>query len=261
MSRHPDFPGIQRRLKALGLYDFPIDDVFGPGMSSGVDQALTLLERAHADLAPKPASPALPPPPAPPAARNPLMDTSLPKVPAQYAWLRDAGVLPRHLTIGLNLIGTTETPGAANNPIIMNWAKVCRDAGVNVAGFTADSVPWCGLFMAYVMVEAGRTNEAKAIGGTLWALNWSKFGVDGGQPELGDILTFTRNGGGHVGIYIGEDTGYFHLLGGNQSDRVNIMRIAKSRMHRCRQPRYINKPRSATVRILSAVGAISTNEA
>lgn len=254
MTQHADFPAIQRRLKALGLYDYPIDDEYGEGMSAGLDQALTLLERAHADLLPKPAAPPL-------RAGNPLFDASLPKVPQRYAWLRSAGVLPRHLTVALNLIGTVETAGAANNPIIMAWAKRCREAGVNVSGYTADSVPWCGLFMAYCMVVAGRAEEAKLIGGTLWALNWSKFGTEGGQPELGDVLTFTRNGGGHVGIYIGEDTGYFHLLGGNQSDRVNIMRIAKSRMNRCRQPLYQNKPVSAKVRILSAVGEVTDNEA
>jgi uncharacterized protein (TIGR02594 family) len=255
MTTHPDFPRIQTRLKALGLYDLPIDDEYGAGMGSALDQALTLLERAHADLRPKPTASVTAP------SVGTLMNAALPKVPARYAWLRDAGVLPKHLTIALNLIGTVETAGAANNPVIMGWAKRCKEAGVNVAGYTADSVPWCGLFMAYVMVEAGRADEAKVIGGTLWALNWSKFGADGGQPELGDILTFNRNGGGHVGIYIGEDTGFYHLLGGNQSDKVNIMRIAKSRMHRCRQPLYKNKPASVQVKILSAIGEVSTNEA
>ena len=30
-----------------------------------------------------------------------------------------------------------------------------------------------------------------------------------GDPVLGDILVFHRAGGGHVGIYVGEDAGKF----------------------------------------------------
>ena len=35
---------------------------------------------------------------------------------------------------------------------------------------------------------------------------------------LGDILTFKRNGGGHVGLYVGEDKDCYHVLGGNQGN-------------------------------------------
>lgn len=252
MTRHPDFPQIQQRLARLGLYDFTIDDIWGNGMSSGIDQALTLLERAHADLKPFDAA----------TGGQDLLDPALPKIPKEYAWLRTVGYLPRHLRVALNLYGTLEAAGSRDNPQIMAWAKACREAGIDVKGYTADSVPWCGLFMAYVMLEADRVAEAKAIGGTLWALNWSKFGEAGGQPELGDILTFTRNGGGHVGFYIGEDSAYYFVLGGNQSDRVNIMRLKKGRMHACRQVPYNVKPASATVRILTGSGApVSRNEA
>lgn len=250
-TRHRDFPLVQQRLARLGLYDSPIDDEWGPGMSSGVDRALTLLERAHADLKPLDLA----------TAGHDLMDESLPKIPAGYEWLRRAGYLPKHLRVALNLIGVMEHAGSADNPQIMAWARECRAAGVNVDGYTADSVPWCGLFMAYCMVAGDRAKEAKAIGGTLWALNWSKFGEDGGQPELGDILTFKRKGGGHVALYIGEDANYYHVVGGNQSDRVNIMRIAKARMHACRQPPYRSKPESVKVRIVAASGTISRNEA
>jgi uncharacterized protein (TIGR02594 family) len=73
----------------------------------------------------------------------------------------------------------------------------------------------------------------------LWALSWSAFGAkpaldrDRGSPAaaLGDVLVFVRNGGGHVGLYVGEDASAFHLLGGNQSDRVCITRLAKSRLY------------------------------
>jgi hypothetical protein len=43
---------------------------------------------------------------------------------------------------------------------------------------------------------------------------------------LGDVLAFVRNGGGHVGLYVDEDASAYHVLGGNQSDRVSITRVA-----------------------------------
>jgi uncharacterized protein (TIGR02594 family) len=186
------------------------------------------------------------------------MTYSFPKLDRRYAWLEKLDYLPRHVDEALKLYGTVEVPGAADNPVIMGWRNECRAAGVDVAGYSADSVPWCGLFIAAVMLRAGRQPPEKP----LWALNWGKFGVDGGQPELGDVLTFKRNGGGHVAIYIAEDRdGFYHVLGGNQGDRVNIMRIQKARMHSCRQPPYKTKPAQVRPFIVDAAGAVSTNEA
>lgn len=239
MTSHPDFPEIQRRLKALGLYNAPIDDDWGPGMAGGISKALATIEDARG----------IKPPPAP----------KWPKLPVAYEWLRDPKLdpLPRHLSEALNLIGTVELAGAANSPTIMGWRDELNRDGVPIVGYSADSVAWCGLFMAAVMHRAQRD----VVDSPLWALNWSKWGEPGGQPELGDLLTFKRDGGGHVALYIAEDTaGYFHVLGGNQSDQVNIMRIAKSRMAACRQPPYINKPASVRPRIVSASGRVSTNE-
>lgn len=243
-ARHMDFVAVQTRLKTLGFYSAPIDDEWGPGMAAGIDRALAQLEKL-AGIKPEP----------------PALAFSPAKLPVAYAWLRDERQLPRHLTAALSLYGTLETAGAGNNPAIMGWRDACMSEGVDIRGYTGDAVPWCGLFIAYVMVLSGRAKQV--VDGPLWALNWSKFGVDGGQPELGDILTFKREGGGHVALYIGEDSaGYYHVLGGNQSDRVNIMRIAKKRMHACRQPAYIDKPSGIRPIIVSAGGApVSRNEA
>lgn len=246
-ASHPDFPRFQRRMKALGHYDGSIDGQWGPIMSAGLDEMLTLMERARDDLEPFDEA----------TGGQDLLSEEFAELPSSYKWIREIGYIPKHMRAALNLLGVYEKPGRANNPQIMAWAEECREAGLNVAGYTADSVPWCGLFVAYVMLAAGR----KSVDAPLWALNWSRYGEDGGQPEFGDILTFKRNGGGHVGFYVAEDQLYYHVLGGNQSDKVNIMRIAKSRMHNCRQPPYRNKPASARPFVVSARGAVSRNEA
>lgn len=248
--RDPRFRLIQRRLANLGLYALPIDDEFGDGMDSGISRALAELERLHD-------APALQAEEAAAATGDAAAIRA--KLPAHHRWLADEfDSLPRHMKVALMLHGTIETPGSGNSATIMGWASELRAAGIPVTGYSADSVPWCGLFAAIVMHLAGRP----VVKDPLWALNWSKWGEDGGAPELGDLVTFKRDGGGHVGFVIGIDKeGYIHTLGGNQSDKVNIMRIALTRMHACRQPAYRTKPASVRHVIVAANGAVSKNEA
>jgi uncharacterized protein (TIGR02594 family) len=145
-------------------------------------------------------------------------------LPSRYAWLaREPG--PKMIVEALKLYGTMEKPGTADNPIIIGWAK---EVGGEVADvYRADSIPWCGLFMAVVAKRAGKEPPKHP----LWALSWSAFGAKADTPALGDVLVFTRGTGGHVGLYVGEDATAFHVLGGNQSDRVCIARIAKARLY------------------------------
>jgi cell wall-associated NlpC family hydrolase len=78
---------------------------------------------------------------------------------------------------------------------------------------------------------------------------------------LGDILTFKRNGGGHVGIYAGEDATHYHVLGGNQNNSVSVTRIAKSRLHQARRTAWkVAQPANVRKVFLEAKGTITTNE-
>jgi cell wall-associated NlpC family hydrolase len=79
---------------------------------------------------------------------------------------------------------------------------------------------------------------------------------------LGDVLTFKRDGGGHVGIYVGEDDKHYHVLGGNQGNSVSISRIAKTRLYKARRTTWkIAQPANVRVVKLEAKGVITTNEA
>jgi uncharacterized protein (TIGR02594 family) len=172
-------------------------------------------------------------------------------LPAAYAWL-DEIQPPRMVQEALACFGTIETPGSGNSPTILEWAK---EVGLQ-AIYTADSIPWCGLFMALCAKRAGKQLPTSP----LWALSWSKWGTQGGQPRLGDVLTFKRDGGGHVALYIGEDQTAYHVLGGNQSDAVTITRVAKGRLYSVRRS-YNTMPESAVPHVLASTGALSTNEA
>lgn len=92
-------------------------------------------------------------------------------------------------------------------------------------------IPWCGDFVETCIAvtlpkESIPTNPYAAI-------NWLKFGKYV-KPSYGCILVFHRGDPksweGHVGFYVGEDSSYYHVLGGNQSNSVSITKIAKSRL-------------------------------
>lgn len=178
----------------------------------------------------------------------------MPIAKSKFAWLDSLSPLPRMVVEARKLVGIVEKPGQSSNPIIMGWADELGGTVEDV--YTADSVAWCGLFMAIVAKRAGKT----PVTDPLWALNWGKFGELAGQPALGDVLTFIRPGGGHVALYIGEDQTAYHVLGGNQSDQVCYDRIDKTRLRAARRPAYMNKPATVKPYILAAEGTLSTNE-
>lgn len=175
-------------------------------------------------------------------------------LPRKYQWLLDEPG-PKTVLEFLKIHGIDEDPGKANDPDIMAWA---RELGYG-STYTADSIPWCGLTMGVIARRAGK--DIEPVGNILWALNWAKFGVHVDVPMLGDVLTFKRNGGGHVGIYIAEDAACYHVGGGNQSDDTSITRIAKERLYRARRPIYINQPANIRRVWMNASGPVSKNEA
>ena len=165
---------------------------------------------------------------------------------------------PAHLRAARELIGTRELPGVASSRTIMGWAALL---GMRILGiaYGADSVPWCGLFVAHCLRVGGIDLAGMRI--AVRASAWADWGIalpaSGLMP--GAILVFSRAGGGHVAFYVGEDATHYYVLGGNQSDGVNIMRIARSRCIARRWPAGL--PRTGVpVRMAAAGVAISSNE-
>lgn len=117
-----------------------------------------------------------------------------------------------------------------DNPKILKFAQLI--GGPIAKDYTNDSIPWCGLFVSYCMSQVGIT----PVDQPLWALSWSDFGVKLKEPAYGCVITFKRNGGGHVAFYMGEDSSYYFCLGGNQSDSVCLTKIDKSRAQAFRWP-------------------------
>lgn len=131
-------------------------------------------------------------------------------------------------------IGTKEY-SSGNNPKILKWADLVGKPISN--DYSADSIPWCGLFVAYVFSQIG----VIPVDQPLWAKSWTSFGFGLSEPAFGCVTVFSRNGGGHVGFYLGENASYYFILGGNQSDMVSIKQIAKNRAIAFRWPKGMEK--------------------
>lgn len=175
-------------------------------------------------------------------------------LPKEYEWLyKELG--PRLLVEALKDYGLKEVPGTKNDPTIMKWAK-----DLKISWYTADSIPWCGLAMGAWAEHAGYGFDKNKL---LAAKEWANWGdkIDKDKAMLGDVLTFTRTGGGHVGLYISENDKQFCVLGGNQGDSVSFTWIDKSRLHSVsRSPFKIGQPANVRKIFTNKKGVSSTNE-
>lgn len=135
---------------------------------------------------------------------------------------------PLWLEAGIRLINVKETPGAGDNPQILEWA---REEGGDIAKeYRHDSIAWCALFANHCLTKAGLKGTE-----TLWALdfagNWPSVKLIG--PAVGAFAPMTRTGGGHIIQVVGRDQhGNIMGLGGNQSDQVSILPFPVSRLNR-----------------------------
>lgn len=135
-------------------------------------------------------------------------------------------MFPPWMETAQRLIGVKEVRGSRDNPDILRWAQIV--GGWTASYYKRDSIPWCGLFVAYVLIQNGIRPSPEALRAKAWKYNWPD-GKEIPGPAFGCLVVFTRTGGGHVGFYVSEDANYYHILGGNQSDAVNIQRISKQR--------------------------------
>lgn len=171
-----------------------------------------------------------------------------------YEWLwTEPG--PTMLREMLAMYGTKEVPGEKNSPVIMGWAEETNTT------YPGDATAWCGLATSVAAKRAGWPYFPGK--NALWARNWALWeqNVPIERAMLGDVLVFSRGSGGHVGLYVGEDDTHYHVLGGNQSDTVNIVRIEKSRCIAVRSAKWkIAQPRNVRKVFLSASGAPVSNK-
>lgn len=157
------------------------------------------------------------------------LDALLPPAAPAAAPPSVLGVAP-WLSVMRAITGTKEAAGSADSPIILGWVKTIVDTYPDLKGtvgwYNHDSIPWCGLAAAYALTKAGFKPPKLALGAANYFNDWPD-GYKLNAPCPGAILVKTRVGGGHVTFYECEDANYYYCRGGNQSDMVNVSRIAK----------------------------------
>lgn len=146
-------------------------------------------------------------------------------------------------------MGEREIPGPRHNRwIAEGWKRL------GAGWFTDDETPWCGFFVAHCIEQAGLPFPALFPRAMSWA-DWGKPC----KPAVGAVGVFKRPGGGHVGFLVGENAADYYVLGGNQSNAVNIMPLARNRLVATRWPASLALPDPGLPRMTG--GVRSTNEA
>lgn len=121
---------------------------------------------------------------------------------------------PPWLARAIALRGLYEHAGSADNPVILEMARIC--GGQIARTYLHDAIAWCALFVNYVLVASGQPGND-----SLWALDFANYGIKLPGPAVGAIACKKRSSGGHVFIVIGRDSaGRLVGIGGNQSDMV-----------------------------------------
>jgi uncharacterized protein (TIGR02594 family) len=116
----------------------------------------------------------------------------------------------------LSHYGLKEVDGVASNPEIIEMGK---DLGFDVADDSTTA--WCSLLVNYFAKKCGYEYSGK-----LDARSWLKMPVVALKPSIGDVVVLWRESPsswkGHVGVFINWDEKNIWILGGNQSNQLNI---------------------------------------
>lgn len=163
---------------------------------------------------------------------------------------------PAWLTAARAKLGTREILGPTHNNALLAFLNTA--AKWNGVVWRDDEMPWCGGFVAACLVAAGVEPVKIAARAKSWA-GWGAL-LRPSRLAPGAVLVFEREGGGHVGFYVGEDASTYHVLGGNQGNAVSITRIAKSRLVASRWPRDC-PVNGGPIQLFANSRPVSSNEA
>ncbi|MCC8379132.1 TIGR02594 family protein [Xenorhabdus sp. PB30.3] len=134
---------------------------------------------------------------------------------------------PKWIEEGYKYIGVHEIKGDHHHPHILQWWKEIKRGGIR-----DDETPWCAAYVGAMFERVGiRSSRFES------AKSYLAWGIPLKAPYYGCVAVFTRQGGGHVGFVVGvAENGDLMILGGNQSDEVNIRSFPRSRVSGYRWP-------------------------
>lgn len=130
-------------------------------------------------------------------------------------------------------VGIKEIAGTASNPQILAMLRLDGDWP------DGDHVPWCGAFLSYIAWLL-RLPRSKSLSARSWLNIGTPITIE--EAEAGnDVVILKRSGEnqpgpaelnapGHTGFFAGREGSNVLILGGNQSDAVNISRFPVERI-------------------------------
>jgi uncharacterized protein (TIGR02594 family) len=128
----------------------------------------------------------------------------------------------RVFAIAQGEIGVRSIPGPQHHPRILEYHST-------TGNFSDDETAWCSSFVNWVLKQSGIQGTGSAA-----ARSWMQWSIPTNSPKRGDIVVLWRNDPsswqGHVGFYVSETATHINILGGNQSNAVNIQAYPKSRL-------------------------------
>ena len=136
----------------------------------------------------------------------------------------------------LEYYGLTERPGPGSNPEILDMIKTMFPDAEDDS-----KVAWCSIFINYISDQAGYEKSGSGL-----ARSWEKVGtpVEYVDRKIGDIAVFWRGSKdgwqGHVGLFVNDtEDGRLRILGGNQSDSINITILGWDKLVCFRRPKRV----------------------
>lgn len=135
---------------------------------------------------------------------------------------------PKWLIEAKKEIGVSEHTITGSQAVDQMWI----DSKLRGLVGTARKVPWCAGFVNAMLERAGiRSTRSDS------SRSYLAFGTVLNEPAYGCVVVFSRSGGGHVGFVVGKtESGQLMVLGGNQSDAVNIKSFSLDRVTGYRWP-------------------------
>lgn len=121
-----------------------------------------------------------------------------------------------------------------DNALLTAWLKIGRALG-NPA-----KLPWCGDAVESCIAKTLPTEPLPA--NPFFAQAWASWGTDTVVPLVGSIGVIRWNASsGHVGIVAGIEGNTVYLLGGNQSNAINVSGFSRSKFIAFRWPKTYPK--------------------
>lgn len=129
--------------------------------------------------------------------------------------------------VGARFIGEAEIAGDQDNPLIEHMVQM------DSPWFEGDEIPWCSGFVNFVARVLG-LERSRSLRARSWLLVGEEVRGFANARKGFDVVVLKRGRGpqpgrnvidapGHVGLFSHVDEqGMVHLLGGNQSDAINV---------------------------------------